>query len=78
MKIFEGPGMVADKADAPLVPVRLDGAQYSPFSRLSGKVKIRWFPKMRVTFMPPQRLSIPLGTAQPQAPRLSPANSCPS
>ena len=59
MKIFEGPGMVADKADAPLVPVRLDGAQYSPFSRLSGKVKIRWFPKMRVTFMPPQRLSIP-------------------
>ena len=59
MKIFEGPGMVADKADAPLVPVRLDGAQYSPFSRLSGKVKIRWFPKMRVVFLPPQRLSIP-------------------
>ena len=59
MKIFEGPGMVADKADAPLVPVRLEGAQYSPFSRLSGKVKIRWFPKMRVAFMPPQRLSIP-------------------
>jgi hypothetical protein len=28
-------------------------------ARLSGKVKIRWFPKMRVAFMPPQRLSIP-------------------
>ncbi len=59
MKIFEGPGMVADKANAPLVPVRLEGAQYSPFSRLKGKVKIRWFPKIRVTFMPPQRLTIP-------------------
>jgi acyl-[acyl-carrier-protein]-phospholipid O-acyltransferase/long-chain-fatty-acid--[acyl-carrier-protein] ligase len=59
MKIFEGPGMVADKADAMIVPVRLDGAQYSPFSRLAGKVKIRWFPKMRVTFMEPRRVVIP-------------------
>lgn len=59
MKIFEGPGMVADKAQAKIVPVRLEGAQYSPFSRLSGKVKIRWFPKIRVTFMPPQTLTVP-------------------
>jgi acyl-[acyl-carrier-protein]-phospholipid O-acyltransferase/long-chain-fatty-acid--[acyl-carrier-protein] ligase len=59
MKIFEGPGMVADKANAPIVPVRLEGAQYSPFSRLSGKVRIRWFPKIRVTFMEPRTLTIP-------------------
>ena len=59
MKIFEGPGMVADKADARIVPVRLDGAQYSPFSRLKGKVRIRWFPKIRVTFMEPRSLTIP-------------------
>ena len=26
MKVFDGPGMVADKADAPIVPVRIDGA----------------------------------------------------
>jgi len=59
MKIFEGPGMVADKAQAQIVPVRLDGAQYSPFSRLKGKVRIRWFPKIRVTFMEPCALTIP-------------------
>jgi len=59
MKVFEGPGMVADKAEAQIVPVRLEGAQYSPFSRLRGKVRIRWFPKIRVRFLPPQTLSIP-------------------
>ena len=59
MKIFEGPGMVADKARANIVPVRIDGAQYSPFSRLSGKVRIRWFPKIRVTFMEPRTLTLP-------------------
>ena len=38
MKVFDGSGMVADKADAPIVPVRIDGAQFTPFSRLRGKV----------------------------------------
>ena len=33
MKVFDGPGMVADKAEAPIFPVRIDGAQYTPFSR---------------------------------------------
>jgi len=59
MKVYEGPGMIADKADAMLVPVRVDGAQYSPFSRLRGKVRIRWFPKVTVTILPPRRFEIP-------------------
>ena len=37
MKVFDGPGMVADKADAPIIPVRLDGPQYTPFSRHGGQ-----------------------------------------
>ena len=45
MKVFDGPGMVADKADAPIVPVRIDGAQYTPFSRLRGKVRLRAVPQ---------------------------------
>lgn len=59
MKIYEGPGMIADKADAMLVPVRIDGAQYSLFSRLKGKVRLRWFPKMTMTILRPQRFDIP-------------------
>ncbi len=62
MKVYEGPGMIADKADAMLVPIRIDGAQYTPFSRLKGKVRIRWFPKITITIMPPRRFEIPKET----------------
>jgi acyl-[acyl-carrier-protein]-phospholipid O-acyltransferase/long-chain-fatty-acid--[acyl-carrier-protein] ligase len=58
MKVYEGPGMVADRADAPLVPVRIDGAQYTPFSRLKGKVRLRLFPKIVVTILPPRRVEV--------------------
>jgi acyl-[acyl-carrier-protein]-phospholipid O-acyltransferase / long-chain-fatty-acid--[acyl-carrier-protein] ligase len=58
MKVFDGPGMVADKADAPIIPVRIDGAQFSPFSRLRGKVKLRTFPKIKLTILAPQRFAV--------------------
>ena len=58
MKVFDGPGMVADKADAPIVPVRIDGAQFTPFSRLRGKVRLRTFPKISLTILPPRRFAI--------------------
>ncbi|HIG18762.1 MAG TPA: MFS transporter [Candidatus Handelsmanbacteria bacterium] len=59
MKVYEGPGMIADKADAMLVPVRVDGAQYTMFSRLKGKIRLRWFPKITVTILEPRRFEIP-------------------
>lgn len=58
MKVFEGPGMIADKADAPIIPVRIDGAQFTPLSRLKGVVRRRWFPKITITIMPPQNFDI--------------------
>jgi acyl-[acyl-carrier-protein]-phospholipid O-acyltransferase / long-chain-fatty-acid--[acyl-carrier-protein] ligase len=58
MKVFDGPGMVADKADAPIVPVRIAGAQYSPFSRLRGKVRLKTFPKIDLTILPPRHFAI--------------------
>ena len=59
MKVYEGPGMIADHAHAPMVPVRIDGAQYTPFSRLKGKVRRHWFPKITITVLPPQRYHVP-------------------
>ena len=61
MKIYEGPGLIADKAQVPIVPVRIDGPQYTPFSRLRGKVRLRWFPRISVTILPPQTLTAPAG-----------------
>jgi acyl-[acyl-carrier-protein]-phospholipid O-acyltransferase / long-chain-fatty-acid--[acyl-carrier-protein] ligase len=60
MKVFEGPAMVAQKADADIIPLRIEGAQYTPFSRLKGKVRLRWFPKITLEILPPRRLE-PLG-----------------
>jgi acyl-[acyl-carrier-protein]-phospholipid O-acyltransferase/long-chain-fatty-acid--[acyl-carrier-protein] ligase len=59
MKIYEGPGLIADKSGAMILPVRIDGAQYSPLSKLKGKVRIRRFPKITLTFLPPRKFALP-------------------
>jgi acyl-[acyl-carrier-protein]-phospholipid O-acyltransferase/long-chain-fatty-acid--[acyl-carrier-protein] ligase len=61
MKIYEGPGMIADKADAQILPLRIDGAQYTPFSRSRGKLRLRWFPKITLTILPPRRVAVDPG-----------------
>lgn len=59
MKIYNGPGLVADKSNADVLPIRIDGAQYTPFSRLRGVVRLRWFPKITITLLPPRKLKAP-------------------
>jgi acyl-[acyl-carrier-protein]-phospholipid O-acyltransferase/long-chain-fatty-acid--[acyl-carrier-protein] ligase len=59
MKIYEGPGLIADHAAAPIVPVRIDGPQYTPFSRLQGRVRRRLFPRIAITVLPPRRFELP-------------------
>lgn len=59
MKVYEGPGMIADKANAMILPIRIDGAQYTPLSRLKGKVRTRWFPKITITMLEPRAFDIP-------------------
>jgi len=42
MKIYEGPGTIAD----------------TPFTRLKGKVRIRWFPRITITLLPHRRFEV--------------------
>ncbi len=58
MKVYHGPGMVADRAQAVLLPIRIDGAQYTPFSRLRGRVRLRWFPKVTLNVLAPRNLAL--------------------
>ncbi len=53
MKVYEGAGMVADKSAAVIVPVRIDGLQFSKLSRLAGRAPRRWFPPLSLTVLPP-------------------------
>jgi acyl-[acyl-carrier-protein]-phospholipid O-acyltransferase / long-chain-fatty-acid--[acyl-carrier-protein] ligase len=59
MKIYESPGMIADRAGAAIVPVRIEGPQYSRLSALGGPVRKRLFPKISVTVLPPRKLDLP-------------------
>jgi acyl-[acyl-carrier-protein]-phospholipid O-acyltransferase/long-chain-fatty-acid--[acyl-carrier-protein] ligase len=59
MKVYDGAGLIADKSDATVIPVRIDGLEATPFSRLSrAQVKRRWFPKVVVTVLEPVKLTV--------------------
>lgn len=57
-RILEAAGVIAEKADASLLPVRIDGAAFSIFSYMRHRVRRRWFPRISVTVLPPQRFRV--------------------
>jgi acyl-[acyl-carrier-protein]-phospholipid O-acyltransferase / long-chain-fatty-acid--[acyl-carrier-protein] ligase len=59
MKVYDGAGLIADKSNAMVVPVRLKGPEATPFSRLDRtQVRRRWFPKVTVTVCEPVKLTV--------------------
>ncbi len=58
MKIYQGSGLVADRAGAQVLPIHLDGPEYSKFSRLKGIIRQRWFPEIRITILSPRTIDI--------------------
>jgi len=59
MKIFPGPGMIADKTGASVVPVWIDGSQYSVFSRFGNRFKTSPHSRIELTVMPAVKLRLP-------------------
>lgn len=58
MKIYEGPGMIAEKADASILPIHIEGAQYTLFSLLKGQLPRHFFPKITLTILPSLTLDV--------------------
>ena len=63
MKVYDGPAVIAERTGAALVPVRIDGVEFTPFSRLAGKVRRRLFPRIQIRVLPATRLTTPEGVA---------------
>lgn len=59
MKVYDGPGFVAAKTGATILPVRVDGAAESYFGRLSSDHPRKIFPKVTLTIMPTTSINIP-------------------
>jgi acyl-[acyl-carrier-protein]-phospholipid O-acyltransferase/long-chain-fatty-acid--[acyl-carrier-protein] ligase len=59
MKVYDGTGLVADKTGAMVLPIRHEGLEATPFSKLSREqVRRRFFPKVTVSILEPVKLTV--------------------
>ena len=61
MKIYDGPAMIAAHSGAPVIPIRIDGAQYSKLAPLKAKLPSRFLPEITLTVLPSRTIEIPDG-----------------
>ncbi|BDV38709.1 acyl-[ACP]--phospholipid O-acyltransferase [Methylocystis bryophila] len=59
MKVYDGAGLIADRSNALVLPVRIEGPEATIFSRVpKTKEPRRLFPKFKLTVLEPVRLSV--------------------
>ena len=59
MKVYDGTAMIADKADAWIIPVRIDGFERTGWSYLRpAQLRKVLFPKVTVTVLPRRKLAV--------------------
>ena len=62
MKVYDGAGLIAERGGAPVVPMRIEGPEATPFSYLTEEqVRPRLFQPITVTILPPVRPVVPDG-----------------
>lgn len=61
MKMYDGAGMIAHFSGAPLLPVRIEGAEHAKLMTpyLKGRLKRRLFTKIKIKICPPEYLDCP-------------------
>jgi len=59
MKVYDGPGFIAAKTGAMILPVRIEGAAHSYFSRLNQPHPKKLFPKVNISIMPIRHIAMP-------------------
>jgi acyl-[acyl-carrier-protein]-phospholipid O-acyltransferase/long-chain-fatty-acid--[acyl-carrier-protein] ligase len=60
MKVYDGPGFVAAKTGATVLPIRIDGGARSYFSRLSGNYPRSIFPKITLSIQSATSIAMPV------------------
>ena len=56
MKVYDGAGLIAERSGVPVVPMRIEGPEATPFSYLTPEqVRPRLFKPITVTILPPER-----------------------
>lgn len=63
MKVYDGPAFAALKSDATIIPVGMDGAGRSRFTRLGGNQPRQWFPQITLTVQDPTRVTAQEGVS---------------
>lgn len=71
MKIYEGPGLVAARTGATLLPICVRGAACSRFGRLSPHFPRRWLPRVELWFAAPTRIDMPVAPTGRQRRKLA-------
>lgn len=61
MKVYDGPAFVAARTGCTVVPIHIDGAVYTPFSRMRGDFPKLATPRIRMTILPPVQIPMPEG-----------------